>query len=59
MFSISQSTVPEIDGVLAAMTDADSGRWLGAREAFNGLRKAARSVPEESLLIELMVLCDY
>jgi len=54
MFRIYQSTVPEIDEVLVAMTDADAGRRLGAKEALDRLRTIARSM--ESLLIEPLVL---
>ena len=56
MFRIYQSTVPEIDEVLVAMTDADAGRRLGAKEALDRLGTVVRSMPMESLLIEPLVL---
>lgn len=58
MFPISQSTVSEIDKVLVAMTDADAGRRLGAKEALDRLGKVVHSMTLESLLIEPVVLCD-
>ena len=51
MFPISQSTVPEIDEVLAAMTDADAGRRLRTTEALARLRAVVYSVAPESLLM--------
>jgi hypothetical protein len=57
-FPISQSTVPRIDEVLVAMTDADAGRRLGAKEALDGLRAVVHSMTPESLLIEPVVLPD-
>jgi len=57
-FPISQSTVPKIDEVLVAMTDADAERRLGAKEALDGLRAVVHSMTPESLLIEPVVLPD-
>ncbi|KAF8806766.1 hypothetical protein BYT27DRAFT_7100370 [Phlegmacium glaucopus] len=50
------STVPAIDEVLVAMTDADPGRRFGSKEALDKLRAVVHSMTPESLLIKPVVL---